>query len=82
MQKSMKEKYIEHIENLKANAQPILQFIAPCCLGTIATADGVDGEEWNTLAACPHCGSLYTKVVRKGYANGYWPPRGISDERN
>lgn len=59
--KTLKQKHEDFIAKFKANGGKTLTFVAPCCGQQIEDRAGNDGETWDTLATCPHCGVLYTK---------------------
>lgn len=61
--KTLKQKHEEFIAKIKANGCKTLTFVAPCCGKAIEDRAGNDGETWDTLATCPHCGVLYMKVT-------------------
>lgn len=61
--KPLKQKHEEFIAKIKANGGNTLTFVAPCCSQEIEDRAGNKGETWDTLATCPHCGTLYMKVT-------------------
>ena len=57
------ESHNAHIEKIKAAGKPVLSNLVPCCNREIETPAPDAGDEWDTLATCPHCNELHMKVV-------------------
>lgn len=70
---TLKQKHEEYIAKVKANGGKTLTFKAPCCGKEIEDRAGVEGETWDTLASCPHCGALYVKITTATEITGSIP---------
>lgn len=71
--KTLKQRHEEYIARLKAKGRKTLTFVAPCCGETIEDIAAGEGETWDTLSTCPHCGALYMKVTTSAEIVGMIP---------
>ena len=61
--KTLKQKHEEYIAKVKADGGKTLTFKAPCCGQEIEDLAGREGQTWDTLTSCPHCGAMFMKIT-------------------
>ncbi|HEK3481494.1 TPA: hypothetical protein SMW11_003292 [Pseudomonas aeruginosa] len=71
--KTLFQKYTEYTNRLKAQGAQFLAFDCPRCGFEIETERPPQGELWDTLSSCPHCGALFFKVATHERAEGRVP---------
>lgn len=59
----LKKDHDEYIARLKADGTQLLVYRVPCCNGELESRAAPTGAKWDTLATCPHCGTLYMKIT-------------------
>jgi hypothetical protein len=62
-----------YIAKVKAAKKRVLAFTAPCCGGQIETPAAPPGARWDSLASCPHCGSLFMHITTHSRSLGLIP---------
>lgn len=72
----MKNLKLEHAELIGRckHGKRVLAFDCPKCAEQIETPAAPKGEDWNSMAVCPHCQALYMKLVTDKTAEGRRPP--------
>lgn len=56
-------RYTSFIERAKAGHTTLVQFSCPSCKQDIETIPAPEGEVWDSLSTCPHCETLFMKVI-------------------
>ncbi|MDX5979560.1 hypothetical protein [Vreelandella alkaliphila] len=69
----LKQRYTEYNNRLRADGHKLLAFPCPACDQAIETQAAPAGDEWDTLANCPHCEAMYFKIVTSTAAHGVIP---------
>jgi Zn finger protein HypA/HybF involved in hydrogenase expression len=67
---SLLKLYTDYNDRLKAQGIKLIEFACPCCAEKIETRPAPRGEEWDSLAQCPHCDAMYTKITEGATAHG------------
>lgn len=72
---TLKQKHDAFIARYKAQGGQVLALDCPACAEKIETPAAPKGENWDSLANCPHCHALYMKLVTHEAAEGRIPQR-------
>ena len=70
---SLKQRYTEYNDRLKASGARMLSFNCPACSQSIETQAATKGDTWDTLSTCPHCEALFMKITTYKTAKGLIP---------
>lgn len=71
---TLKQRYSEYKDRLRASGVKLVSFDCPCCSEIIDTKPAPKGETWDTMATCPHCEGMYKLFTEGGHAYGLVPP--------
>jgi hypothetical protein len=68
--------HLDYLNGWKEGGKRTRTLVTPCChkdLEVPAPPED-DGQRWDSVMVCPHCGEMFVKVVTFGYAEGLLPP--------
>lgn len=65
---SLNQEYLAYIAKVRARGDELVQYKCPDCKEQIETRAAPMGEQWDTLAACPHCNELHMKYTVGNFA--------------
>lgn len=69
----LRRAHAAYIAKIKAAKKRVLVFVSPCCGNNIETPAAPAGARWDSLAICPHCGSLFALITTRARAQGLVP---------
>lgn len=69
-----------YVARWKASGKRTQILVTPCCNKDleVPSQDRDDGQQWDSLMTCPHCGALFMKVVTYAHAEGRTLPETVS----
>jgi hypothetical protein len=72
--------HIAYVERWKASGKRTQILVTPCCSADleVPSQDRNDGQQWDSLMTCPHCGALFMKIVTFAHAEGRLPPPAVT----
>jgi len=72
--------HTDYVERWKASGKRTLIMKTPCCDADleVPSQDRDDGQQWDSLMTCPHCGALFMKIVTFRQAIGRLPSAGVT----
>lgn len=59
----LRRRHEEWLAKCAARGDRLLTYTAPCCGRPLRDRAAPEGQTWDTMATCPHCGEHYLKIT-------------------
>lgn len=69
----LRRRHNEYIAKCAARGDKLLTYTVPCCGGEMQDIAAPEGQTWDTLATCPHCGECYIKITHHTFIEALRP---------
>lgn len=69
----LRRRHDEWLAKAAARGDKLLTYKVPCCGGGMQDRAAPEGEVWDTLATCPHCGGHYLKITHHTFIEALRP---------